>query len=279
MASFAMKKIRIFPCILLALALVACSPSEYKSADARSASSADSVVASENTYSKGATLAYEHIFHIKLPADKIANRAKNVQSACVEARFGDCQILRVWQQGESEFRLAVRIQPTGVDPIVALARGEDGKTSYRETRAEDLAEAIVDNRRQAARLKAYGDRLESLAERTDITLAELIDLAREQADVQQILESTEKDAAQHQRRIDAHLLEIYFIDAQIGERARPSKMESLADLFFEGLYDALAFAFYGFPFLILFFCVGALLRWVWRTLFRRKMKVASADAL
>jgi hypothetical protein len=216
-------------------------------------------------------LAYEHRLRVELPAGQVAGRLESAREACETARFGLCHILSIQQEQNASAYLSVRVLPAGVEPLIALARGEDGEVMRRETRAEDLADAVTDNRQQTAQLAAYAERLEALAKRPGIGVSDLISLAREQADVQQKRDALQQEGAQQQRRIDLHLLEIHFAEEGAGEDSFWKKIPDLGGHFSQGIYEALRLTMYGFPFLVLFFVAIVLWRWAWRLLFRRKM--------
>jgi ABC-type transporter Mla subunit MlaD len=114
--------------------------------------------------------------------------------------------------------------------------------------------------------------MEELARRPDIKVADLITLAREQASVQQQLESLTQEAAQQKRRIDTNLLTLHFSDANadsVWREFRQSLGKLLGNLL-EGTANALVALAYGLPFLLLFFPVLLLWRWAWRRVVGRK---------
>src|SRR6188768_360381 len=83
---------------------------------------------------EGASLAYEHDLDIRLEATQIGPRVKQIADACQSARFGDCAVLQVGQQGGDypTGSIRVRIAPKGVEPIIGLA-GQGGEVSSRNT--------------------------------------------------------------------------------------------------------------------------------------------------
>ena len=109
------------------LALAGCAKHEMSAESA--AVAADAVQSPE-----GAFLAYEHTVQLQLPGKDIAPRVKAVSDACQSAKFGDCAVLNVSQQGGDtpSGSIKLRIAPKGVEPIIALAseKGE-GHAVYR----------------------------------------------------------------------------------------------------------------------------------------------------
>lgn len=209
-------------------------------------------------------LAYEHVLRINLPRADITKRLDEARAACDTARFGACNVLRI-EQHSSSATLQVRIAPEGVEPLTALA-AKGGSVGMRHTNAEDLADAVGDNRRQSDLLQQHAARLAELAARKDITVADLITLSREQAEVETRRQALEREAATQQRRLDTNRLELRFEDVAVASRG-PFRggLSALLDELAEGTADALRMLGYGLPFLIL----GFPLALAWRALWRR----------
>jgi hypothetical protein len=237
--------------------LTACSQApEFN--DYRSGASASPVGES----APGAMLAYAHSLRIELPAAQIPERLSAAREACATARFGECHILKI-QQGGYTSSLTVRVLPAGVEPLVALA-GEAGKITSRNTSAEDLTEAVKDNQQKQDRLDAYAKRMDELSRRADIKVSDLIELAREQASVQQQREALLQESAQQQRSIDTNLLTLDFFEANASSPWRHLFKDLLDHQLVEGVGDMLKLLAYGLPFLLLLFPVALLWRWAWR---------------
>lgn len=158
-----------------------------------------------------AYLAYEHTVGISLPAAGISPRVEALQSACSEGRFGQCVMLTVWQQGGDHpgGSIGMRIVPAGVEPMIALA-SEGAEQGSRSTRAEDLAVVVRDNALAQERLRKELERLNGFQARRDLAVADMIALSERMAATEAQLESAERDAAQHRRRIDTQLLTFNF---------------------------------------------------------------------
>lgn len=217
----------------------------------------------------GAMLAYEHVLRIRLPGAEIAGRLAAARQACETARFGACNVLRI-EQAEHDAELVVRIVPEGVEPMAKLA-AQGGSIGFRQTTAEDLADAVNDNQRQRELLEKHGRHLAELAARKDIAVADLIALSHEQASVESQLQSLQAVAANQQRRLDTNRLELHFRDA--GTYSRSGRIgdgfSSLLDEATEGVTDALGLLGYGLPFLLLAFPLALLWRRLWRRFTRR----------
>jgi len=218
----------------------------------------------------GAMLAYEHVLRIRLPGAEIAGRLTAARQACETARFGACNVLRI-EQAEHDATLAVRIVPEGVEPMAKLA-SQGGTIGFRQTTAEDLADAVSDNRRQRDLLEKHAQHLTGLAARKDIAVADLIALSREQAAVESQLQSLQAVAANQQRRLDTNRLELHFADTSAYSRSGRigDGFSGLLDETTEGVTDALGLLGYGLPFLILAFPLALLWLWLWRRATRRR---------
>lgn len=220
----------------------------------------------------GNYLAYEHHVGIELPAEQLGERLTSTREACLSAQFGACSLIAAQQSSGKSPRgeLTLRIVPDGVEPITRFASA-GGELISRNTRAEDLAQAVSDNRRQHDQLLRQQQTLQQFQERTDLTVADLLALARELAAVEVQLQNIAQEAAQQQRRLDTNLLTLNFTSpyehspmGRIGEA-----FSRLKDNLAEGTANVIEFIGYGLPFLILLFPLALLLRWLWRRLTRK----------
>jgi len=218
----------------------------------------------------GAMLAYEHVLRIGLPEAAMAGRVAAARTACETAQFGACNVLRIEQDAHSA-TLVVRIVPEGVEPMAKLA-SQGGKVGYRQTSAEDLADAVNDNRRQRELLEKHGQHLAELAARKDIAVTDLIALSHEQASVESQLQSLQAVAANQQHRLDTNRLELVF--GSIDRHSRSGRIgagfSGLLDEAADGVTDSLGLLGYGLPFLILAFPLAMLWCWLWRRFTRRR---------
>lgn len=160
----------------------------------------------------GTFLAYEDSVEIALPREQIVVRVHAMQKACVDQRFGDCSVLEVSQRGGENARasLTVRIAPKGVEPFITLA-GEGAEVGSRDTRAEDLAEAVAENQKTQDRLTRERARLEEFQRRPDLKVADMIALSQRLAELDGELQGTQQQQAQHRRRIDTHKVTLEFV--------------------------------------------------------------------
>ncbi|RUL70925.1 DUF4349 domain-containing protein [Dyella choica] len=214
----------------------------------------------------GAKLAYEHHLRIELQEGQLAPRMAALREACESARFGACNVLNI-EQSEHNGSLTVRVVPAGVEPLTGMA-SQDGKLASRQTRAEDLADAVNDNERKLKQLEIYSAQVEQLAQRKDISTSDLIALSHERAQIQVDRENFQNVAAQQQRRIDTNLLQMDFTDETRGHHLGVSLSDSI-DQLYEGIRDALEMLAYGLPFLLLAFPLALVWWWFWRRVTRK----------
>lgn len=218
------------------------------------------------TSKAGAKLAYEHQLRIELPEGQIAPRMAALREACESARFGACNVLRL-EQGEHNGTLVVRVAPTGVEPLTGMA-SQNGKLAWRQTRAEDLADAVSENEQKRKLLETYSSQVEQLSARKDLSASDLIALGHERAKIQVDRENLENTAAQQQRRIDTNLLQMDFTDGSHGHQLGMSLSEWTSQLY-DGIDTTLSVLAYGIPFLLLAFPLALAWRWIWRKATRR----------
>ena len=214
----------------------------------------------------GAKLAYEHQLRIELPEGEIAPRMAALREACESARFGACNVLRM-EQGEHNGTLAVRVVPAGVEPLTGMA-SQHGKLAWRQTRAEDLADAVSENEQKRKLLETYSAQVEQLSARKDLSAGDLIALSHERAKIQVDRESLENTAAQQQRRIDTNLLQMDFTDGSRSHQLGMSLNQWIGELY-DGIDTTLSVLAYGIPFLLLAFPLALAWRWIWRKVTRK----------
>lgn len=257
---------------MLVLAVAGCSKKiNEMTADA---SAAGATIASP----EGAMLAYEHTLDIKLEAAQIGPRVKQIAEACQSARFGDCAVLQVEQQG-GEYpsgSVRFRVAPKGVEPLISLA-GEGGEIASRNTQAEDLAQQVADTALTKARLQKEHERLLAYQEGKDVKMADLLVIAQRLSEIEAGVEQANKDAANQRRRIDTQLVTVRF-NAPSGERNRSAIGEAFGDA---GMIftESIAFLIRAVAALVPVAVVGGVFVWgvlaLWRR--RRRARVAAGQ--
>lgn len=159
----------------------------------------------------GVLLAYEHQVRIRMPGERIATQASAVQAACNGGKFGACAVLEMSQSGgdDPSARLKVRIVPSGVDKLIALA-GQGQEIAERGIQAEDLATAVRDNSMRQDRLRKEHARLLEFQDRKDLKIADVMTLSSRIAEIESQLQGAQQEAAQQQRRISTQLVTLNF---------------------------------------------------------------------
>jgi hypothetical protein len=248
----------------LVLALAGCGQN-HAAADA-GAGAAGAVASPE-----GAALAYEHDIDIQLEAAQIGPRVKQIADACQSARFGDCAVLQVGQQGGDypTGSIRVRIAPKGVEPIIGLA-GQGGEVSSRNTHAEDLAQQVADTALTKARLEKEHERLLAYEDGKDVKMADLLVITQRLSEIEAGVEQANKDAAQQRRRIDTQLVTVQF-HTPAGQRSRSEIGEAVRE---SGaiLTSSVAFLIRAVSALLPVAVVLWLLGWIGLTLWRRRKR-------
>ncbi|MFD0325505.1 DUF4349 domain-containing protein [Lysobacter gummosus] len=159
----------------------------------------------------GVLLAYEHQIRIRMPGERIAARASEVQAACNSGKFGACAVLGMSQSGgdDPSATVQVRIVPDGVDKLIGLA-GKGEQIAERSIQAEDLATAVRDNSLRQDRLRKEHARLLEFQDRKDLKIADVMTLSGRIAEIEAQLQAAEQEAAQQQRRISTQLVTLTF---------------------------------------------------------------------
>jgi hypothetical protein len=217
----------------------------------------------------GALLAYAHSLDIDLSKADIGPRMQAMHAACVEGKFGRCNVLTINQDSTSG-SLHMRIVPEGVEGMVGLA-AKGGKVASRHTAAEDIGKAVHDTQRDRDELERYSTRLEELAARKGLAVSDLISISHEQAVVAGKRRLLEEAAASQQERLETNELALNFRDP-----SAPRDDMDFGDIWRnllggaqEGIGDALSMLGYGLPFLVLAFPLVLFWWWCWRRVTRR----------
>ena len=228
-----------------------------------------------STAPQGTSLAYEHAAEMEV-ADgaAVAVAAERMAAACREQRFGDCALLGFEQSGGEwpSASVRMRLAPDGVASTLQLATEAGGTVMRRTTKAEDLAGALADLRRERESLEAQRTRLESAVAGRNTSASDAIALAAELGRIDARL--AELDAGEHaqQRRIDTNLLSV-----EIRAKAAPPSALSAFDglggavvaEFADGIAEALTGLAYLLPLALVLMLPALGLALLWRRLWRR----------
>ncbi len=246
-------------CVIL-LAVVGCAKKVTSAPEA--ANSVDGIANVESQ------LAYEHSVTFELPLPLVPVRMGELRKACTDHAHGRCSLIE-YEASSSAYRagrMVVRLAPEAVEPLVTRA-GQGGKSTERSTRAEDLSVAVADNARARDRMEAQARRLDALAERNDLSVADHLQLARELATLEAERAAAERLAAQHALRLETNLLTLEFRAIEPPPSRWANLGEALGasfDQFLDGTAEAIEATAYALPYLLLLFPLALLWRWLWR---------------
>jgi hypothetical protein len=215
----------------------------------------------------GSALAYEHRVSISMAGDAIPARMDAVREACAEGKHGSCSLLR-FEQGSGSHPtglLELRVVPEGVAPLVTMA-SEGARIGSRETRAEDLTQAVADTGRQTEQLQAQRAKLVEISARKDLSVSDLLTITREVSTIDAQLAELRRTSEGQQRRIETNLLTLNFSGSERGSRwsTLGDAVDGFLDTLVEGLSGLLEFLAYGIPFLLVAFPLALLWRKLWR---------------
>lgn len=254
---------RLLMTILLAGALCGAPGCAKKAVNA---GSAEAPLAGEQAKA-GSFLAYEHTVRIDLDEGAIGGRVDAVREACGSERFGSCSLLSAELKSGRHIggEVVVRIAPAGVEPLVRFA-ADGGAIQSHTTYAKDLAQVVADNARQRELLTRQRAKLEEFQARKDLAVADMLALTRELASLEVQLDAVEQQSAQQRLHIETNRLAIQFraTDESTQESRVFAALKGLWGSLNEGLADAVEYAGYVLPFLLLGFPLLLVLRWLWR---------------
>lgn len=218
----------------------------------------------------GSMLAYEHALTFETPAQALQERVDAVRAACTEERFGACSVLAIESSGERRAALSLRAVPAAIDPLVELA-GSGGRQIERQTRAEDLADAVQDVESQRDLLTRQRTQLLAFTERRDLGVSDLISLSQQLAGVDSQLADLNQTAAQQRRRIETNLLQLNWRSPYVDEsRDWGEVWERFVDNLADGADNLAELLGYFLPLMLAAFPLALGWRWAWRRATRNR---------
>jgi hypothetical protein len=264
----------LWPLLLACLSLAACGDSRGPADGPLLAAPAPSQGVEGRVAPKGTALAYEHEVEVSLDdAEALAAATEALVAACTEQRFGDCALLNLAQHGgvQPHAEIELRLAPQAVAPTVDLVLAGGGTIDRRSTRAEDLADAMTDLRREREALASQRRHLDAAAQGRALSAADAIALAAELGRIDaQVVEIEARERGQ-QRRVDTNRLSLS-LGLRQGQGEVLGAFHGLGDRLVgrlaEGVDEGLSLLAYLGPFLLLLLlpALGLLLawRWLWR---------------
>ena len=231
-----------------------------------------------------AKLAYRHDLTVGLGPSQVAPHFAAARDRCLNDAASRCTLLqssiRDGSVGTSQPQAMVQVRlphaavALYVAAVIAPLPGEstgDVVLQDQTTRAEDLTRALADTGRRLAQLKAYRDRLTTLAEKPDNRAEDLIRIAGELSKVQGEIEEAEAQGRGLDERIDTELVTVNFRASRVQAGALAPVQEVWArsgPILGESAASALRFTVASLPWLPVALVAVLLLRLVLRI--RRK---------
>ena len=218
----------------------------------------------------GRMLAYAHTVFVELDKETLPGRVAAVQNACTESKTFACELLDVASEGERGVpsgSLRMRVAPSGVEPLIALA-AKGGDATRRTTHAEDLAEPVADTERELALLNTHRDRLAEFMKSKDLKVDQLITVSKELATVQSQLGELGATRANLERRITTEILIINLtVPVAVASREQHPVRDAVrqfGSVLFEALAGVITFLAVLIPWLLVILLGLFLLRLFWR---------------
>lgn len=213
-------------------------------------------------------LAYEHNVDFEFPLGSLGAHMAEVRDACLSGQHGECELLEFSKSsGRSPAgTLRLRAEPKAIEPLLEQA-GSGGRQTSRVTRAEDLARAVADNRRQGDQLDRQISLLSELRQREDLSVSDLLALARETSQLEAQLQANERASAMQSRRLQTNLLTINFASKWQPESKSSRLADALRgslDALVDGIEEVIGMLAFGLPFLLVAFPLALAWRWLWR---------------
>jgi hypothetical protein len=151
---------------------------------------------------------------------------------------------------------------------------EDGSAKVnvqgRSTSAENVATQASDNERKVAQLTAYRDRLEALAKRSDLSVADLMKVEAELAKVQGDLDAALAEKRDIGERITREYLTVSFGETEAAAAPIAQVFSEAGDTLVESTAAALGFLIRALPWLPIVGGGVLLVAWLWRLVRRKK---------
>jgi len=224
-------------------------------------------------------LAYTHTIALALKNEEINPTHTKLVNACEQDTKFNCAILNSSVSiGDSSGRsrssgsLTLRLLPEGVAYFESLLKSQ-GELISRSSKAEDLADSILDTKKRIDMLQSYRDNLLELEDRPDNTIDALVKITSELATVQNKLEYAQGQKAKMMQRVTSDLLIIHlhmpYGTSSFWEPVSYS-LEEFGENLSEGIATVITFAAYCIPWSIFLFLLFLLLRFVWRMLRKPK---------
>ncbi len=217
-------------------------------------------------------LAYEHTVRAEVDAERLSGLHSRLVERCVTDVEYQCVLLEAnLQRGlYSNSKLRMRMLPGGVGGFFEVL-DQQGKIQSRSSRADDLTEAVVDNKKHIEMLTKHRLRLEKLSDTESSDIDALLKIAKELASVQTQLEFATGKEQQYAKRVETDLLSIDLTSSDAASRGSVigNAVSEFGDDLAYATASVISFTASLLPWLPVFILLIWALRWFWRFL-RRK---------
>lgn len=229
-------------------------------------------------------IAYSHSLGLRLPRDGVEPMMQKHLDACRAAGPSTCIVISSSLNNQSDdwasANLQLRAQPGWIEAFMGGLESEldtaSGEITYRNTSAEDLTRTIIDTDARLNAQRTLQARLETLLERRDGELSDLLAIERELARVTGDVESITSNLAALRLRVSMSALGISYETRQ--SAISPSRFNPLGQAFGDffwnlssGLAAVITAFAVGLPWLVL---IGIFLfiwlRLIWPRIRRKK---------
>lgn len=227
-------------------------------------------------HKRAAWIAYEHEVALEVPSGQTRQVAGAVQQACAAVPEHGCTLLETSIRAgfDAGATVRMRVAPDGVNQVLRSLDGR-GTVVRQSSKAEDLAEPIVDAERKMGMLTGYRDQLHTLARQRALEPEALIKLHRELAEVQSEIDRAATSQAQLRRRVDTELLTVALIEN--AKTGGDSKVKLAVADFGEDLLQGVAMLITFIASTIPFALAGSVGYLAWRRVRARRRRAASAS--
>ena len=272
---------RIAICLIALVVLAGCGERTPRYARGYALST---VALKEQVAPDGQVFSYSHALALVMPHDAVRPRFERARDRCLHDAALDCKLISAsisannggYQTGdEASLLVALPHDKIAVfEKAVLEPVAEDGTgkvtVQSRSTTAENVATQASDNEHKVAQLTAYRDRLEALAKRGDLSVADIMKVEAELSKVQGDLDAALTEKRDIGERIAKETLSISLGETESAIAPIAQTWNNAGDTLLESTASALAFLIQIVPWLPIAGGGIVLVGWLWRLVRRKK---------
>lgn len=271
-----MLKLRLLTALVICMFVQACASEKPQGeVSLKSPAGADQYSDAKREATK--YLAYEHNVDAKVDVGKLLALHRSIVDRCIGDNEFQCVVLESnLQSGTySSGSIRLRLLPGGVNNYLQLL-DQGGEILARNSRADDLTDAVVDTEKRIDMLTKHQVRLEELGARETGNIDALLKIANELATVQSQLEFARGKEQRLAKRVKTDLLTIRLSSNQVSSKwgVVGDSIDSFGDDLAYATANAISFTASVLPWIPIVVLLAWLLRFFWR-FFRRKVVVVN----